>query len=108
MMKQSLACEILISSSSAAATATASSSHTHTHARTRKHTCTHMHTCTHFNTVHTVHIYRFRSSMEKKQIDAWPARPVYTVFFDTGQNWTQQNRREQKENSVAVEENNRE
>lgn len=99
MMKQSLACEILISSSAAAA-ATASSSHTHA--------CTRKHTCTHFNTVHTVHIYRFRSSMEKKQIDAWPARPVCTVFFDTGQNWTQQNRREQKENSVAVEENNRE
>lgn len=59
MMKQSLACEILISSSAAAA-ATASSSHTRTHTQTHMHTHAHMHTCTHFDTVHTVHIYRFR------------------------------------------------
>lgn len=94
MMKQSLVCEILISSSAAAAAATATASHTRTH------TQTHMHT-----------LYTYTDSdheLEKKQIHAWPARPVYIVFFDTGQNWTQQNRREQKENSIAVEENNRE
>lgn len=104
MMKQSLVCEILISSSSsAAATATASSSHTHA----RTHTQTHMqHTLAHMHTLYTC--TDSDHELEKKQIHAWPARPVYTVFFDTGPNRTQQNRREQKENSVAVEENNRE
>lgn len=90
-MKQSLVCEILISSSSAAALATASSSHTHA----RTHTQTHMqHTLAHMHTLYTC--TDSDHQLEKKQIDAWPARPVYTVFLTldrTGHNRTEGNRK---------------
>lgn len=86
MMKQSLVCEILISSSAAAAAATATASHTH--ARTRKHTCTH---CTHIQ----IQIMNWRRS---KYMHG-PLALYIQCFLTrdrTGHNRTEGNRREQK------------